>query len=70
MTASGPGCVKTRNSLNLGGASPLAYTEIVEYRRSSKAKFLDPNFKPSFHTAWTQSGHGKFRGLGPVSAKS
>ena len=57
MSASGPGCVKTRNFLDSGGASPLAHTEIVVYRRSSEAKFLDPNFIRSFHTAWAGSGH-------------
>ncbi len=49
--------MKTRNFLYSGGASPLAYTEIVAYTRSSEAKFLDPNFIRSSHTAWAESGH-------------
>ena len=59
MSALGPGCVKTRNFLDSGGASPLPYTEIVAYRRSSKDKFLDQNFIRSFYTAWARSGHKK-----------
>jgi hypothetical protein len=57
MSAVGPECVKTRNFLDSGGASPLPYTEIVVYRRSSEAKFLDQNFIRSFHTASVGSGH-------------
>jgi hypothetical protein len=51
MSVLGPSCVKTRNFPDLGGPSPLAHTEIVEYRRSSEAKFLEQNFIRSFHTA-------------------
>ena len=51
----GPGCVKTPNFPDSGGASPLAHTEIVEYRGSSEAKFSDQNFIRSFHTAWVES---------------
>jgi hypothetical protein len=61
MSALGPGCVKTRNFLDSGGASPLAYTEIVVYRRSSKAKFLDQKFIRSFHTAWAEGKHVRCR---------
>ena len=57
MSAYGPGCVKTLNFLYSGGASPLPYTEIVVYRRSSEAKFLDQNFIRSFHTASAETGH-------------
>ena len=56
MSVDGPECVKTRYFLDSGGASPLAYTEIVAYTRSSEAKFLDPNFIRSFHTASAGSG--------------
>ena len=58
-----PGCVRFRPRLcensefsGFRGCLTLAYTEIVGYRRSSEAKFLDPNFIRSFHTAWVVSG--------------
>jgi len=63
VSGSGPECVKTRNFLDSGGASPLAYTEIVAYTRSSEAKFLDPNFIRSFHTASAGLRHVRFHDL-------
>ena len=60
MSVLGPSCVKTRNFPDLGGPSPLAHTEIVEYRRSSEAKFLEQNFIRSFHTASVESRRSHF----------
>lgn len=48
--------MKTRSLLDSGDLLPLAHAEIVAYRRSSEAKFLDQNYIWSCHTAWAEGG--------------
>src|SRR5882724_2796102 len=66
-----PGCVKTHKSLSspelfsqLPASDGSCQCNLISTATKSRWKFYTKVRHRSFHTAWTQSGHGLGRGAG------